>query len=114
MIGLQAIAHLGATSLLPVAVAALEAPELPIQLAAIGVLHAIGDLPCVAHLLPLTKGFRTLGQVKDAARRAISGIQARHGTSDAGQLTLLAPTGTDGALSVAPTTGGLHLADGES
>ncbi len=89
-------AHLELSHVRDLVEAALGAEADPIQLAAIDVLERSGGLWAVPLLLPL-RDDGTMGQVRTAARRAITAIQAR----EAGPVGALAlSSGESGGLAV--------------
>jgi hypothetical protein len=84
--------------------------DLEVQVAAVRALYEVGTLGAVEHLLPLTQGLLTDGDLKREARNAVDAIQARHG-GERGAFTLADASADDvGAVSVAQTPGALSIA----
>jgi hypothetical protein len=83
--------------------------DLEVQVAAVRALYEVGTLGAVEHLLPLTQGLLTDGDLKREARNAVDAIQARHG-GERGAFTLAdaTPEG-EGALSLTGDAGALSL-----
>ena len=71
--------------------------------AAVLALGEVGTLAAVQPLLPYSRGLFRDGDLKRAARGAVTRIQARHGAADAGRLTIAADPDSDGTLSLADT-----------
>jgi hypothetical protein len=108
MLRLEALKALGVQSEERV-LALLEAPDLAVKVAAVRALYEVGTLGAVEHLLPLTQGLLTDGDLKREARNAVDAIQARHG-GERGAFTLAdaTPEG-EGALSLTGDAGALSL-----
>lgn len=82
------------------AVVLLGIKDTEIRVAAARALGSAATLLAVEHLLPLTEGFFTPGDVKEAAREAIEQIRDRFGTGEAGRLSIAEIEEHDGALSL--------------
>ncbi|MFO0751012.1 MAG: hypothetical protein U1F43_35860 [Myxococcota bacterium] len=99
---LRALGAVGDARFAALATAALASPYEGVTEAAVAALAAIGDLPSVAALKPLTSGLFRSGELKAAATRAIEAIRQRHGARE-----------NPGALSLSASdrAGGLSLGD---
>jgi hypothetical protein len=73
-----------------------------VQQASAQALGAFGSVAAVEHLLPLARGLFD-SQLRQAARSAVSTIQARMGDVEAGRVSLAEPQALEGAVALADT-----------
>jgi len=78
----------------------LKADAVAVKVAAAKALGAVGTVRAVEPLLPFTQGLFAAGELKDAARDAVRGIQARLGEVEAGGLSVVDERVGEGGLSL--------------
>jgi len=78
----------------------LKADAVAVKVAAAKALGAVGTVRAVEPLLPFTQGLFADGELKDAARDAVRGIQARLGEVEAGGLSVVDERVGEGGLSL--------------
>jgi HEAT repeat protein len=88
----------------------LARDAIAVKTAAAAALGLVGSIDAVEPLLPFSRGLLESAELKEAARKAIRGIQERLGDADAGRLSLLGESEQAGALSIAAPSGGISLA----
>lgn len=97
----EALARIGDESAELTLLGIIDTSVIALRSSAIRALSRVGTVKAVEPLLMISKNFLEVGEIRDAAKRAIREIQGRIGDADAGRLSVIDPDDERGAVSYA-------------